>query len=112
MIISSGLSSGRKAPICSSTAEPAGTIKIIARGFFIVVTSSCKVSHGVILSESFPAILEKFFVIAVVRLNTEIRNPFSAIFKASIEPIVPSPIKPISDFFNLSFSKIIFTICA
>ena len=81
------------------------TIKMMVRGFSIVSIRASKVSHGVILSASSPALSKKVFIVDVVRLKTEILKPFSAMFNASMAPIVPSPIRPIFDLVTFIHSS-------
>ena len=107
---SSGASSGASAASWSSTAAPAGTIRMIARGGRIAATKAARLSVGVMRGARSPALALKAWVTLVVRFQTAIGNPFSAMFSARAAPIVPRPISPIVGPFSGPFSGIFMAI--
>ena len=107
--MSPGDKRGNNSSIQLSTALPAGTNKIMARGAARLCTKLIMLSHLAKRGAKSPADAISESTADKSRFQIAISYPFSAIFNAKAEPIVPVPINPMLACV-MTFSKIIISL--
>ena len=112
MMRSPGDSNGKSSRSTASTGSPAATSRMRARGRRRRPMNSCR-SYPAWMGRAPTSFSMKSLVFSVVRLYTATANPWSAMFRTKLRPMVPRPIKPMSQPcvahkrspFNVTFSS-------